>query len=336
MRICVLISVIIFCLNTLLFAQDNSSKSMTDNSSNRNIIEFELGGGAFSNVFFGASDSVIDQDLVLIPFAKLRLRVLDGISFVPEIEIKESGYFKFDRYQISSKVKDVGYNSYYIKLPLMLKIPFFTYDAMINIDGRFSSFITLETLQQDLKINRELYLSGKRISSITSELETRLFLDTPIISKSNFFNHSYFGVYYSEDIIPRLVSPPSTIVDNKYYVNAVTRNGGIFYEMRNDTALKGLNFLINLSLGYGDIYLLDDTTLSRDNIGNISNLLIFKIRAGLNYRYIFNRYFGLDINFQMRYNLATNFFSAEDTSKYSMNIDDDFRYEFNLSILTAF
>ncbi len=301
------------------------------------IVDIGIDVGAFNSVQFMNTGNV-KSDFSVIPYGKLSLRFLNGYPFIPQIEIENTGLFRFDKQMMSTKKITSGYNSYYVRVPLMLSIPFATYRSMLNIDTRYTTYAKKYTLQKDMIVSGTPSASGSDVYGVTSESETRLYFQTPIRSKDSKYNHAFIGIYYAEDVSPRSTTAIS-VTDNKpNFINAVVRNFGIFYELKTDTPAKGLNFSINLTVGYGNTYLLNDSLgYDRDIFTNVDNLIIIKGKVGLSYRYMFNPHIGLGVDLKVEYVSANDFLGdASDANKTTIDMYGELRSKLAFTIITGY
>ncbi len=303
----------------------------------RSIIDIGLDVGAFNSVQFMNTGNV-KSDFSVIPYGKLSLRFLDGYPFIPQIEIENTGLFSFDKQMISTKKINSGYNSYYVRVPLLLSIPFATYRSMLNIDTRYTTYAKKYTLQKDMFVEGALLASGRDVYGVTSESETRLYFQAPVRSKDYQYNHAFMGIYYAEEVAPRSTSLVSVTDNKQNFINTVVRNFGIFYELKTDTPVKGLNFLINLTLGYGNTYLLNDTLpYDREVFTNASNLIIIKGRVGISYRYMFNPHIGLGADLKIEYTSANDFLSGtKDGTSTTIDMYGELRSKLSFTIITGY
>ncbi len=301
------------------------------------IVDIGIDVGAFNSVQFMDTGNV-KSDFSVIPYGKISLRFLNGYPFIPQIEIENSGLFRFDKQMISTKKITSGYNSYYVRVPLMLAIPFATYKSMLNIDTRYTTYAKKYSLQKDMYVNGVSAVSGSDVYGVTSESETRLYLQTPIRSKDSLFNHAFIGFYYAEDVAPRSTSNITVTSDQSNLINTVVRNFGIFYELQTDTPAKGLNFLINLMVGYGNTYLLNEALpYDRTIFANASNLIMIKGRVGLSYRYMFNPNIGLGVDLKIEYTSANDFLGdAASADKATIDMYGELRSKLEFTIITGY
>ncbi len=301
------------------------------------IVDIGLDVGAFNSVQFMDTGNV-KSSFSVIPYGKLSLRFLNGYPFIPQIEIENTGFFRFDKQMMSTKKITSGYNSYYVRVPLMLSIPFATYRSMLNIDTRYTTYAKKYTLQRDIYVNGTNSASGSDVYGVTSESETRLYFQTPIRSNESRFNHAFIGIYYSEDVAPRSTSGISVTENKPNFINVVVRNFGIFYELKTDTPAKGLNFLINVMLGYGNTYLLNDSLpYDRDVFANVNNLIMIKGRAGLSYRYMFNPHIGLGVDLKIEYTSANDFLGdSGGANKTTIDMYGELRSKLSFTIITGY
>lgn len=302
------------------------------------IIEGKVGAG-----FIGFEPMFLDKSLtsfsdVYMPYGKLHLRFDDNKFLRPEFLIEESGAFKFNKSGIKTGKSPWAYNKYYLKIPTGIPLPFFKFVGRLYIDGLYSSSNINILLDKPIVVNNVLQASGTRLTGISSEMTFRLYLDTPIVKNSSIFEYSYFGVYYSEKVSPRTAKPPSIMADApEILLSTLIRSGGIFYDMKKDTPLKGLSFAINAYIGYGDLYPLDDvSSVPNSSFGNINGLIAVGGQGGFSYRYVFNNGLGIEIDTGVSFFATTEFINSPDKNKYTMNMGGDLRYFANLSFVFGY
>lgn len=301
------------------------------------IIEGAAGPGimAFEQMFIDKSVAGVSGNF--IPYGRVHLRFGDGRFLRPEIIAEDSGAFNFDISGIREGGGTSSYNSYYLKLPLGIPVPFFHYGSSLALDARYSVSVTGLRLKDRALVNNRIYESGGRFRAASSEMTFRLYLNTPVVPNPSFFEYSYFGVFYSERVLPRTAAPPGSGQGEPYIlISTLTRTGGIFYDMKKDTPLKGLNFDISAYLGYGDMFKLEDISSIGASFGNTKELLTIYAKGGLSYRYIFGRNMGLDFNLGVSYFVTTEFLSTADDSKYAVNTGGDLRYFASLNFVFGY
>lgn len=300
----------------------------------RPVIEGIIGPGFIGAEHFLISPSVVKPQWTLIPTGKIHLRFDDGKLFRPELLIEESGAFLFDRNGIREGKKPQSYGYYYFKLPLGIPVPFFTYKSSIALDADYSVLNTLLKTKRQVVINNKIRGENEYFNALSTAFTVRLYLNTPIAPNPSIFEHSYFGIYYAENTLPRTATP-GTEAQNPIplLVDTNTRSGGIFFEIKKDTPAKGLNVEIAAYLGYGHIEVRDSTSVVNAKFGNLDGLVSIKGRGVLSYRYIFPNDLGLQFSAGVEYYTDLEFFNAANTKKYNVNLGGEMRYFANLSFV---
>lgn len=299
------------------------------------IIEGAVGGGISIAENMAVNKDTVEISGNLVPYGSIHLRLNDGAAYYPEIIIKNSGDFSFSKSGIDSDKKGGSYNSYYIKLPIGLSVPFFHYKSRLNFDFAYFSATSDVKLKRQALVNNIVCDAGREFSSVSSVMSFRLYLDTPVVLQPSIFEYSYFGIYYMEHTFNRTAAQPNDRQDiPEIFISTLTRTGGIFYDMKKDTPLKGLNFGISVYLGYGDMFTLDDIhAIEGASFGNIKGLIVISSSVDLSYRYYFTDRIGMNINGGLSYFVTTEFLNTADNSKYKMNMGGDLRYIAGLSFV---
>lgn len=313
----------------------DDNKTTTEKSP---IIEGIVSAGfiGFEPMFLDKSQASFSN--VYMPYGKLHLRFDDNKFLRPEFIIEETGSFSFKKSGITNGKSHWAYNKYYLKIPTGIPVPFFKFTGRLYLDGLYSTSNINILLKKPSVVNNTLYNKGEKFTGISSEMTFRLYLDTPIVMDNSIFEYSYFGVFYSERVSPRSASPPGNIENpQELILSALVRTGGIFYELKKDTPLKGLNFNILGYIGYGDMFNLDDVSaVNNVKFGNTTGLLTFYFTGGFSYRYIFNTGVGIEVNAGASVFTTSEFLHTKDDSKYSMNMGVDLRYFANLSFVFGY
>lgn len=308
--------------------------SHADELKKKLIMEGEIGPGFMGSESFFLNNNLVKPVWTLIPTGILHLRFGDGEMLRPEILIEESGAFLFDRNGIREGGKPQSYGNYYLKLPLGIPFPFFSYKSSIAVDANYSVLNTLLKTRGQVVVNNVIRGAGQTFNAVSTAFTVRLYVNTPIVLNPGFFEHSYFGVYYSEHTGPRTASPGSqSSIPIPVLVDANSRSGGIFFEMKKDTLLKGLNIEISAYVGYADIEVRDDASVVNAKYGNLGGLVELRGRFGVNYRYVFDYGLGLKFSAGAEYYTNLEFFNATDINKYSLNFGGDLRYFANLTFI---
>lgn len=303
---------------------------------NRPVIEGEIGPGFIGAEHFLMSTSIVKPEWTLIPTGRVHLRFDNGKLFRPEFIVEESGAFLFDRNGIREGKMPQSFGYYYLKIPLGLTIPFFTYKSSIAVDADYSAMNTLLKTKSQVVINNKIRGANEDFNALSTAFTVRLYLNTPIALNPSIFEHSYFGVYYSEHTLPRTAVPGT---DSKnpipLLVDTNSRSGGIFFEIKKDTPAKGLNVGITAYLGYGHIEVRDDASVVDAKFGNLDGLVNIKGRGTLSYRYLFPNDLGINFTTGVEYYTDLEFFNSANTKKYSVNLGGEMRYFANLSFTFA-
>ncbi len=319
--------------------KDNSLKENEEANKKSPIIEGIVGAGfmGFEPMFF--DKSAMSSSDHYFPYGKIHLRFDNGKFLRPEFLIEESGQFKFDIKGIKTGSHQTSYNKYYLKIPTGLKIPFFSYKSQFYVDGLYSSSSMVLRLKKKMTVNNVMRNAGERFTANLSEMTFRIYLDTPIVLEPSIFEYSYFGVFYSQRVVPRMAKPPAHLISisSDILLSTEIKTGGIFYEMKKDTPLKGLNFDIYAAIGYGDLFGLDDVnSVYSASFGNTKGLVTIFAKAGLGYRYVFKTGLGIDINVGASYFITSEFINSPNPDKFTMNMGGDLRYFANLSFVFAY
>lgn len=321
-------------LFTLFFTTLFLTSSHAEEVEKKLIIEGEIGPGFVGSENFFLNNSIAKPVWTLIPTGILRLRFGDGQMLRPEILIEDSGAFLFDRNGIREGRKPQSYGNYYLKLPLGITIPFFSYKSSMAVDANYSVLNTLLKTRGQVVVNNSIRGAGQTFNALSTAFTVRLYLNTPIVLSPSFFEYSYFGVYYSEHTGPRTAAAGvQSDTGIPLLVDANSRSGGIFFEMKKDTILKGLNVEIAAYAGYADIEVRDSASVVNAKYGNTGGLVELRGRFGINYRYIFDYGLGLKFSTGAEYYTNLEFFSTTDVNKYSLNFGGELRYFANLSFI---
>ena len=301
------------------------------------IIEASFSAGVMSFNNLSVSKEVIKEGFQAVPYGKIHFRFGNGSMLMPEFSIEDTGLFLFDKQGIYNKKGKTGYNSYFIKFPLGFHIPFFNWQSMAYIDGRYSSrysnFLTKETIIA----NNKYILPDTNIYTSGSDWIIRLYLDTPVILFPSIREYSYFGIYYCEQVSGRLAKPGSKFADREYiFLNTKQRSGGIFYDMRKDV-YKGILFGIELYGGYAEIETGNGGSIIGAEYNGIHGMLAVKGKAFFSYEYIFQKYgLGISIDAGVEYNTTIDFIFSRKTDKYTFGQEGDLLYFAALNFMFAY
>lgn len=318
----------------IIFIAAGFSMADENNAKKRPVIEGEIGPGFVGAEPFFINTGYAERLWTLIPTGKIHLRFADGRFLAPEIMVEESGAFLFDRNGIREGKKPQSYGSYYLKLPLGIPVPFFTYKSTMAADAVYTTMNTRLKTKNRVVVNNALRGPGEYFSALSTSFMVRLYLNTPIVEEPSIFQHSYFGIYYSERTYPRTATPggdnpggPVLLVDTD------SRSGGIFFDMKKDTIAKGLNVEVYAFAGYASIEVRDSAKIAGASFGNTEGLVSIGARAGLSYRYIFDKGLGLKFSAGVEYYTDLEFFNAANAKKYSVNLGGELKYFANLSFV---
>ena len=293
---------------------DDVTLSLVNRWSTRNMwgkdklyIEGAVSGGVIGYSLFSINTLDAISPMPVMPYGMLNLKLFSGTRFSPEIKIKDSRFI-FTSSDLNTGEKPQTYNYYYIKLPLGFHIPFFGYKSQMNIDGSFSSLHGNFNVLRPVLIKGQSLQAGDKFYTVSTNWNVRLYFDTPVVLK-----------------------PSISMI-----VEALTRSGGIFYEMRQDL-YKGFMFGIAVHLGVGDIEVKKNSQSYDVKYDGTKGLISYKVNLSIGYQYIFKKqHVGLAFDAGVEYAGNTPFFFAKQENLFGLRADGELRYYAELKFLFGY
>ena len=322
---------------------DDVTLSLVNRWSTRNMwgkdklyIEGAVSGGVIGYSLFSINTLDAISPMPVMPYGMLNLKLFSGTRFSPEIKIKDSRFI-FTSSDLNTGEKPQNYNYYYIKLPLGFHVPFFGYKSQMNIDGSFSSLHGNFNVLRPVLIKGQSLQAGDKFYTVSTNWNVRLYLDTPVVLKPSISEYAYFGIYYDESISPKSATPGTDYAGyGSMIVEALTRSGGIFYEMRQDL-YKGFMFGIAVHLGVGDIEVKKNSQSYDVKYDGTKGLISYKVNLSIGYQYIFKKqHVGLAFDAGVEYAGNTPFFFAKQENLFGLRADGELRYYAELKFLFGY
>ncbi len=323
-----LLLITIFFVTTNTFANtDNTSLS-----TNKHKYEFTAGIGMTGMEVESLSSGNVLYNHQIIPYANVEAKVCFG-NFCPEIRLQNSFSFYGDIATLNLSYDTLSFSKYYIKLPTMIPLNFFSYPAMILFDFEYDSITNTMQLTSGARFAGGLQSSGTKFAANYTTFTARLYVDTPVVEVPSLFEHAYFGVYYSYISKPASVAAGITPYSNILIANTYINAGGIFYDIKKDMIVKGLNLGVLAQVGYGDLNVYDDFGIDNVKFGNLYGLVAYKINVEIGYRYIFNNGIGVNANVGVNYNGSIDLLGTADPTLYTVNTAGYFKYYATLNFV---
>ena len=207
----------------------------------------------------------------------------------------------------------------------------------MNIDGSFSSLHGNFNVLRPVLIKGQSLQAGDKFYTVSTNWNVRLYFDTPVVLKPSISEYAYFGIYYDETISPKSATPGTDYAGyGSMIVEALTRSGGIFYEMRQDL-YKGFMFGIAVHLGVGDIEVKKNSQSYDVKYDGTQGLISYKVNLSIGYQYIFKKqHVGLAFDAGVEYAGNTPFFFAKQENLFGLRADGELRYYAELKFLFGY